>query len=469
MAFCADYVRPHVRLCALALGVTAALLAPATAVGQSAAPLTLAEAQDLARANSFALGRARAAVSAAESDVRAARAAGRPTLGVSAGFAFADAIQPDIVIERGSFGTLPNPGATFPTQIPPDDLELVPGGADTFYTLGFSFSQVISAAGAIREGRRAAQAQLAARRSSLAGSERDTRAEVAQTYFGLVAARESTSILGRMEALQRGITDDRRRQFDAGSINRQELLESEYRLAELVSQRVATEEAGRTAAAALSRLLGVAGEPADGFRDPVSLPEVAELVERALEDNPDLAELTAQAEAAQWAVRLARSQAPRRPQVGFSFDLDFRGSVSPFDIGWRNDWDTGVQIALGVQTDLFDGGAGLAAVAGAEAQLEHARLGAAELEQSVPLQVQRAVELYRAAAARSEALTARRAWVEEQARNAQVSFENDLITAEEVRGAELVALQVALEELEARYSREQARIGLESLVGPLTD
>jgi outer membrane protein TolC len=116
---------------------------------------------------------------------------------------------------------------------------------------------------------------------------------------------------------------------------------------------------------------------------------------------------------------------------------------------------------------LYDGGEARARVAASSSDLAMAAYGAAQAEKLLRLVVRQAVQEARQAASELAELESRLEAAAEQHHNAQVSFENTLITREELRSALLALDQVRLGQLAARQRLELGLIELERLAGPL--
>jgi outer membrane protein TolC len=154
------------------------------------------------------------------------------------------------------------------------------------------------------------------------------------------------------------------------------------------------------------------------------------------------------------------------PDLSLAVTLSVTGQDIPFSSSaWSDTWDWDLAVSLGTRANLFDAGASWAKIREAGRDVEGAALGAALLEKSVAASVRTAMQRAREKGAAVEEATAKAALAEEQAKNARVSFENELATREETNRAALGHLSARLVLLAAQHDLETALEEIELLIG----
>ena len=453
-----------------ALPATAGAAAPRERPARIPATLSVDEAVRIARAASGDLERARIALDQSEADIQIARARGLPQITGQVSASYLVFPPEGIGLRAGELGTIPDPGG-FPVRVPDSNVELVPDPEPTFFRVSATLSQALVTWGKVQAGIEAAALERDRLRVDATDRDRQLVTEVRRAYFGLVLARETASLLQEAEETLEQITRDRREGFDAGVRTRQEVLEVEAELASVRRQRVSAEQGMRSARRGLSFLLGV-DVPED--TELVSHPRTAEapdpdeagVLDEALRFSPQLQELEIRREQASVGLFVAeRTNSLRYPDIGLSVNAEVSGGRIPFSYNWRDSWDTDLTLTVASEFSIFDGGAQAARVRQAEGDLAQAASGLTDAEDGLRIQVSERIEAFRVAAAELSEAEAGLRLAEERRNNAEVSFENDLITREDVLMARIGATIATLELSAAAFQLEQARTGLDALTG----
>jgi outer membrane protein TolC len=283
-------------------------------------------------------------------------------------------------------------------------------------------------------------------------------------------ARLSLPVLEEMRSALLDIVTDREHAFQEGLDTRQSLLEAKAGLAAMERRLVEARESELTALESLRLLTGLQEAElalTTPLRDAPETLEEQELLERALARSADLDLARTRVSQAQEKVRLERGGGLLRPDFSLSLSLEVTGQKPPWLEDWSDTWEWDVILSLGTRVKLYDGGEARARVAASSSDLAMAAYGAAQAEKLLRLGVRQAVQEVRQAASELAELESRLEAAAEQHRNAQVSFENTLITREELRSALLALDQVRLGQLAARQRLELGLIELERLAGPL--
>ncbi|MFW5718266.1 MAG: TolC family protein [Spirochaetota bacterium] len=457
------------------IGILAALVlttvAPLVSAQESdIQPLTLGEAVRLATDASQSVERSRLDVTVARSQVDGAKAAFGPTVTGSAGIAYLADPAEGITIPAGEFGTVTNPGSTFPARLPDEPVVLLPDAEHLGLSARVELRQPLFTWGKLTAGREAAEAGLDAGVAGQGRSERELRRRVSLAYAGVVAGRASLERVEELVALLESRAANAREQYEAGAITRSEVLSQESVLAGARAQLVRVRQGLRSGEATLEwlvdREIGALTPP----ELPDDLPDEDALVRRAIEGDPQLAELRATSGQAAVQLRVARASRPLLPDLGLSVTAEVQGQRIPFvQSNWIDSWDADLTVSIGASATLYDSGANRADQTSAQAQYEQALSAIAEYEDSLPLQIRAAMETFRVAEARLAEAVARRETAAEQLRVAEVSYENELITRAELLGARAAVLEAELTGISARLEMARGVIELEYLAGPLLE
>jgi outer membrane protein TolC len=214
----------------------------------------------------------------------------------------------------------------------------------------------------------AARAGSAMAAAEVAAKQRDIETEVATAYFDLFLAERTQEVDDELEAILKVLQQSSAARVSTGKGEQGEFLRAQASLIQLKSDRETALDHRRSAWARLAALLD---------RDPVapggtttqpgllaSLPEVAELQQRALRERPELAGLRAQIAEAEANERFAR--AATVPDLGiFAAGMHvFRNPAGPSDFIFA-----GVEVNL----PIFSGGKNQPRIASAQAQVVAAR------------------------------------------------------------------------------------------------
>jgi outer membrane protein len=286
---------------------------------------------------------AAARLSATQETVKAADAAGLPTLSLSAS-----------VLQRSSVPEFAAP-INGPLQPP---VVLYPDITTTYGT-SLQLQQALYSGGAITGQREAARhdAQASAADNALAVAELRLSAQLA--YWEAVRTAASVGVARSQEERARRLLDDTQALFDAGMAVNADVLAAKERIASAQVQRIVVQTQADNSLAQLRSLLQIGPsdrvELADSLAGPLpSVPGTAEELQRqALAARPELA-----ASAAQIAALRSRETvagAPVRPSVGAVAQLDYalpNIRYFPQEAQWNDSWSVG----LWASWTLFDGG-----------------------------------------------------------------------------------------------------------------
>ncbi|AFG36208.1 TolC family protein [Spirochaeta africana] len=432
--------------------------------------LTLQTALQLAEQRSHGLQRAAAAVEGAAAGADAARAQRLPQVSATVSATLLSDPPEGVRIRRGSLGSTEAPGTTFPVPLPDEDVVLVPDAERTFYRLEGVLEQPLFTWGKLSRGERVAVLDRDLADIELQQSRRELRRDTMQAYYGTRFAADAVTVLRNAEAIAEQILADRELALEVGTVNQEDLLEARAELQELRMQRRRAEQALASAETGLGTLLQqpiTATRLVSDFPDRPELPPEAGLYQQALSDSHDLELLRGRLQQARLGTEVEQRSSMWRPDVALQLQLEAGGQRLPPQANWYDSWDVGVNLTLAGRFGVYDGGAQAAAVRQAESRERQLQASIAELRDGLAYEVRLRREEVVARREEHELNRLRLELAEERARNARVSFENDLITRAEERGAQILLELARLSQLRSRYQLEQAYIELDFLTGSL--
>ena len=409
--------------------------------------LTLAEAVVLAQETHPSVRAARAGEDAASAAIGQAKSAWYPYLGVGASLTQYE--KPMIVAPIHSFQ--------------PDEF---PGFDRTILNGNLSMAWTVFDGGARRARVKSARAGAAAAESGVISTEQVLTTRVTINYLEVLTAR------GVLDAVNRsiGAFQAERRRVDLllseGRAAQVELLRVDAALAEAEAERVAAEARLDLAERELARMIDLPLEDTRSERlravrlaDSATLAKRADLVRRALANNPELELSRQQVAAAEAENRLAKA--------AWWPAIDVFGAVLAFGSS-EGDGTAEWQAGIGLSYPLFTGGARSSAVSRTNAQtrmaLEELRLAELQAQDNVD----RAVNAALRAEAVVESLSQAVQHQAEVVRIEQLSLDAGAGTQTDYLRAEANLLRASSMLVQARHTDIAARVELARVVGELT-
>jgi outer membrane protein TolC len=423
----------------------------------------------LARESSEAV-RIRALAAAKAGDRLAqARARAFPSVSLEASGSWLANPPEGITVKAGELGTIPLPAPPFSMPLPSTDIVFVPDAEHAYFKADLSLNQPLFTWGKIAAAIAISERELAAAGAELAGQRRDTARQAHAAYFGALLAEKSLDLLSGMRAAARAVLEDRQRAFAEGASVRQDVLQAEAALASVEAKLVEAEESRATALEGLSLLIGVpAGDIrlASGFRETLPAFDEQALKSAAAGSSPELLALRERAGAAREKVALEKGGAMLLPDFSLAVALGVTGQKVPWaSADWSDTWDWDLRISLGTRASLFDAGSSWAKAREAGRDVEAAGLAVSQVEKLTAVKVRTSVQEARKKAALLAEARAKAVFAGEQARNARVSFENEIATREEMNSAAIALLSARLAALAAAREMEDALAEIEYLSG----
>lgn len=382
-------------------------------------------------------------IGAADADIKAAKAAFYPQLGVSAEYSRTN--NP-----MYSFGNILNQGM-FTNSIDFND----PGTTDTLQTKAtlqyrlYNGGHDEAALAAANERGKAAEHERAAVGLRLAF-------EVVRAYCTIVQAAETVRARqSALDAVEASLAVARAR-FEEGSLLKEDLLNLEVQQSRAQEQLIQAQHGEQLAQRGLLHLLGRTGDSMQ--LDPKPGPDQEIPVERDIRNRPELTGMAAVVKASEALVRQARSGSYPTADAFGSYQVD---KGTELDEGSGNSWTAGVRLNY----TLFDGQRTTAAAQRAEAQLREARERQRKMELAFNLEKEQAALALNQEEERLKVTGKMVESATESARLARLRFKEGVLLASELIDTENRLTDARLSHSLATASRKIAIADLRRAVG----
>lgn len=377
--------------------------------------LTLEEAVHLAITNSPAVFQARASLAVAENQLQSARAAYLPQASGSAGYG------------RSKHYSHPAPEA-----------------ADS-HSAGLSLGQDLLSFGRNAASLQQARLERAAAAEQLRASINAVAFQARMAFFDLVRAQDLLVIANEKMREFAGHLDQVRVMAELGTRIRYDITKAEVDFGNARLDALNATNTLLTTRAALGRTLGLAEELPCAIAAPPPLllpaPEGRDaLYQRARRNNPELAALRLQADAASAAVDFA--VADLRPDLSFNAGFSWSGSTFPLSRGWS--------FGPSLDWSLFNGWRKTRALDSAAAQLQATRARIASREQQLFQDLLIALIQLQTARAQADVSEVVVRSARESLDLVSARYRLGLATAVELTDAEVAVAQARTQQVQAR-------------------
>ena len=420
----------------------------------AAAPETLADAWRIALAVNRPIRATRELTESARHSLDAAREARLPTLALGGGYTILSHPPTTIV----DIPTIIVPGFATPLRL--SSFDLLPVGQARSWTYRATASMPLYTSGRIDEGISAAGAGVDAARAGEAATALDIRLRVAESY---VAVLRTTRLQAVVESEIKGLeahAADAENLFEEGLTAKNDVLAAQVALADARQRGIQATNATDSARAAYNRLLDRPLDHAAALEDPsvtVVDGDLSALTERALARRPEIAALSADADAQTH--RAAGLVAATRPQASAGGGYSYQQNRYQLYPGF---WSLG----LDVQWTVFDG-VSRAEAAAARGQADAAVTRRDELRSIVALEVRQAWLEADTARQRLEVAQQATAQADENLRVARDRYSAGVGIATEVLDAETLRTRSYVNAASASYDRLLALLRLHRAIGDL--
>ena len=374
-----------------------------------------------------------------------------------------------ITIHKGMFGYAPTINSENPIPFPDRDYVLIEDPENTYFKITTTLTQPVFTWNKINNAIRIAKDDVRLSEMSYEQALNEVYHELSKIYFGTLFAEESGRILENAKGVLSEILADRKKSYDEGLINLQKVLEAESNLAAMEAKCIEVSEAYKSGIAAISFYTGIeSGEIrlTTYFRDTIPDLDEEKIKQHTITHSHDLNILRGKLNQARTYLDIEKGSDILRPDFSFILSLDIKGQRIPIvGANWMDTWDHNLTFTLGTRVTLYDGGKAGNKIKKAEITSQMAETGVQQLEKALALQVLKAIQEVRVKYYTVLEKKAKLADGKEQYKNAKVSYENELLTREEERGARVLLYSQELEYLLSLYEYEMALTDLEFLSG----
>ncbi|MBN2442683.1 MAG: TolC family protein, partial [Spirochaetales bacterium] len=265
------------------------------------------------------------------------------------------------------------------------------------------------------------------------------------------------------------ILSDREKSYDQGRINLQKVLEARSNVASMESKYIEAAESYTSGIEALLFYTGLETKEltlTTGFRTTLPGIDEEEVKTRTLHNSRDLTIMQKKLDQAITYLNIEKGSDLFRPDFSFIISFDISGGKIPFiDADWNDSWDHNITFTLGTEVKLFDGGKSGLKIKEAKNTRHMAETGLKQMEKGLVLSIRKGIQEVRVKYYAAREKEAKFEEIKEQYKNAKVSYDNDLITRSEERGARILLFTAELEYVWAKYEYETALGELEFLSG----
>jgi len=430
---------------------------------------TLQESLDFAMKNSKSIQMAKEKVKLEEGKVNEAIATMLPNLSGSGSYTYF--IEPPVILDEQTMADMQSALASaFPPGMqPPSDggQEGEPIEADKHnYKASVTLQQPLFTWGKLINNYKQSKLNLQAAQQGLESAQQQLVLDVTNAFYGVILTQEFVKVSEKaVEQVEKHVKTAADL-FDAGVATNFDVLRASVQLANVRSQLIKARNASRLAKEGLKITLGLpldAEVNVDGQLEYKQQEvDLEELLKSAKENRPDLKQLELQSKAGEKLVSIAK--AGNKPDLIFLSNYDANYSTNReegTDRSWKQSWN----ITFALNIPIFDGLATRARVKQASSGLNQIKLGKAQLEDGIQLEVKSAYLALQEAVA---LLNVQRETVQQASeglRIANLQHENGIITSVQLTDAELALTQAQVNRLQALYDYTIAIARLEKAIG----
>lgn len=355
-----------------------------------AQPLTLEQCIERALAHNTDVRLAQQGVSRSRIDLKVVRADYLPSLNATLfGFSRSRTGSSVRVQENPTGEVDPETGR----RIFREETTLIPGIDRNSYAFSTSLNQTLYDAGRRANNFKAAKRDLEGAEHGLSSSRAEVTAQVERRYFDLLKALELVEVQEESVQLSERQLEDARARLEVGSGTEVDVLRLRVALDNAQVQLINNQQGVIIARANLNHIMGasistpleIAPLQEGQWETPVLGDDLAALIERAAQRNPNLLRLDQAALAAEHGVAATRSA--YRPRLGGNIGYSRNNEV--FDRIYQN-LDKNYRLNAGVSLtyNIFDGGIRRANVDRARLALETARMNLEQQRRNISLAVE---------------------------------------------------------------------------------
>ncbi len=450
-------------------GALLLLLLNFSATAREPKVLTLEESIEIAKESNLAIQIAEQNLKAAESQVRAALGGLLPRVTANGNYTYFKDVQKSVIRAEGGFG-FPMPGGEMNEMPPPsveNEAELIELEFGAHHNLQgtVNLTQPVFAWGRYYYGYQTAKLNYEATQREVDAAYNQLRLDVSEAFYSALVAQEFVRVAQQSVSLvekQLGIAEA---SVEVGAATDFDVLRAKVQLANAKSGLIRAENGVRISKNTYKTVLNIpiAGDvtvdgtleiPGDRQRLALNLDE---LVQRALENRPEVHRTQLSERAARKQIDIAKTR--HLPDLGLFSNYQISRNERLTEM--NRIWSVGFQINI----PIFDGFATSAAVQQTEYALKQVQLGGNQVKSGVELEVRAAYLNLLSAQTLIDVQREAVAQARESVRIANLQFENGIITTVALTDTQLALAQAEVNRLQAHHDYVVGLTRLEKAVG----
>lgn len=413
--------------------------------------LTLQESIDIALAENLSMKTAEEAVETAKQKVSEARAAFMPVLSASGSYTyFGELPTMDFELDPSALGLPPEMLQMMGGDQQPSAEEEsggsseIPMGEEDTYKVGLSLQQPIFTWGKIYNNYKQTKISFEASKQGLEATKQQIILDATTAFYGVLLTEKLVKVTEMAVAQVEAHVKIAQDLVDAGVATEFDLLRAKVQLANINSQLIKVKNALKLVkngfknalAMNLDAQINVKGELA---ATPIDL-DLAQLIESAMANRPELKQLELQELVGEKYVSLAK--AGNKPSLAFIGNYEYNSNADTLgDIFDGDEWKDTWNVTLALQVPIFDGLATRARVKQAKSGLKQIQIGKQQLSDGIGLEVRAAFFSFQESKDLLEVQAKTVEQAEESLRIANLRYKNGMITNVEFMDAELAFTQ----------------------------
>jgi len=444
---------------------------------------SLQESLDFAMKNSKSIQMSKERVKLEQGKINEAIAAMLPNLSGSGSYTYF--VEPLVVMDEKTIADMQNvmqnviqealadilpPGGTPPPAegaTPPSTGESTVIEADKHnYKASVTLQQPLFTWGKLINNYKRAKLNLQAEQQGLENAEQQLDLDVTKAFYGVILAQEFVEVSEKAVAQVDKHVKTANDLFEAGVATNFDKLRASVQLANVRSQLIKARNALRLAKEGFKITLGLPLDTEVNLDGQLEYKQqevdLNKILKSAKENRPDLKQLELQEKAVDKLVSIAK--AGNKPDLVFLSNYDANYSTNREE-GADRDWNRSWNITFALNIPIFDGLATRARVKQAKSGLNQIKLGKAQLEDGIQLEVKFAYLALQEAQALLDVQGETVQQASEGLRIANLQRENGMITSVQLTDAELALTQAQVNRLQALYDYTIAIARLEKAIG----
>lgn len=375
-----------------------------------------------------------------------------------------------VVLPKGAMGYEPNQYSQAPVPFPEEDYPMMEDPAHTYFSIETDLQQPLFTWGKLRAGLDMAKMNQRLAELETEETEAELIKRVRAAYYGISFARRAEENLNQVKSLLQQILEDREKEYREDLINLQTVFEAQKDILVLETKIAEIHEKYTNAADGFFLLTGLSARLYDFEELPVypvsDSPQPGAVFEKYLYRSPDVRKAAVQENLAGLNKLFEQRSGQLRPDFFLNIGFEIQGDQVPvLQPNWIETWNVNLTITLGTAFTLWDSGLSLAQRRQAAVSEQIAAEGLKQKIWNAENTMRGLIERLNVAGFQIREHRSKRMLLEEQLKNAEVSYANDLISRSERLGALAAVLQNEVEYLSSLLEYDMILAELSALSG----